>query len=183
MLLVGRNIARFGRVASSLRGRKRHGLFVVPTTASPPRFRRGLTVGTRRNNVVHGGRRRSRTSWYKPELHGQVRLAATVNCCQSTSIDTARINQVILRAIRSCLCLTSTGAVGEYVALAAWRVLQLNSVVVETGLLIVELDVPILVKLDTDRWWRLHARGAGCCPRTGRIESADVNCRRHRLPS
>ena len=63
------------------------------------------------------------------------------------SIDTARVNQVVLRAIRSCLCLTCTAAVGNDVALGAWLVLQLNGVVVETGLLIVEADVAVLVKL------------------------------------
>ena len=184
MLLVGRNIARFGRIASSLRGRKRNGLFVVPTTAAPAIFWRWLlTVGTRRNDVVRTGSWRSRTTWYNPELHGQIRPTATVDCCQPSSIDTARINKVILRAIRSCLCLTRTGAVGDYVALAAWRVLQLNSIVVETGLLIVELDVPILVKLGRYRRRRLYASRAHPCLRAGRIQSAHINCRRHGLAS
>ena len=73
----------------------------------------------------------------------------------ASGIDTARVNQIILRAICSCLSLTFAVAVGNDVALGSWRVLQLNCVVVESSLLIVEADVAILVKLR--RTWRCTA--------------------------
>ena len=182
MLLIGRNTARLGRFALFCR-RERNCLFVHPaTTCASSSARRGfLTFRTRRNNVVCASRWRGCAGWHNPEFNGQVRPAATVNCYQSTSIDAARVNQIILRALRSCFCFSGAGTIGNDVALGTWLVLQLDGVVVETSFLIVETDISVLVKLQRCCGWWNNLRAAGGCPRAGRIQSTQLNRRRYCL--
>src|SRR6185503_16938591 len=110
----------------------------------------------RRHGIVGAGRRRRCSSGHDPEFNLQLWHTATIDCYQSAGVDTARIDQIVLGAIGACLCFTLASSIGNDVALRTWLVLQLDGVVVESGLFIVELDVAILVKLH--RWlrWRLN---------------------------
>src|SRR6185295_8919103 len=97
------------------------------------------------------------------------------------SVDTARVDKIVLSAIGACLCFTLARSVGNDVALRTWLVLQLDGVVVETGFLIIELDVAILVKLHRRRIWSSNRCAARSRPRAGRIQTTKLNSCRYRL--
>ena len=89
---------------------------------------------------------------HNPELNVQLRLATTIDHCDAASFDSARIDEIVLSAVATLLRFTSTATVDDDRALRSGLVLELDSVVVESGFLIVEADVAILVKLK--RWLR-----------------------------
>ena len=84
---------------------------------------------------------------HDPELNRQVSTASTVNDRDASSFDSARIDEIVLGAVATLLRFTSTATVDDDRTLRSRIVLELNGVVVESGLLIVEADVAILVKL------------------------------------
>src|SRR6267142_2898781 len=86
-------------------------LFVHPATSCPsptPSARRRflLTCQAGRDGTVRAGGWSSCTRGHNPELHLQFGAATTVNRYQSTRIDAARVDQIVLGAIGTCLCLT-----------------------------------------------------------------------------
>src|SRR5262245_5764663 len=139
------------------------------------RFSRFLTLRTRRHDVVRASSRRVRTLRYDPQLDSKIRTASTINHYDTRSIDSAVVDQVILGALCTSSTFTLTATVDNVVALSSWLVLQLNREVVESGLLIVESDVAILVELNCD-WLRWSYRGrARCRSGTGRIDTTYFN--------
>ena len=84
---------------------------------------------------------------YEPELNLQLRAASTVDRIDAAGIDTARVDQVILGAIGAGQAFAFARAVANDCGAVSWIVLQLNRVVVESGLLVVETNVAVLVEL------------------------------------
>ena len=117
-----------------------------------------------------------------PELNRQIRTASTVDDRDASSFDSARIDEIVSGAVATLLRFTLTASVDDDRARRAWLVLELDCVVVEAGLLIVEPDVAILVKLT--RWLRRgsHTSGARCRGAgAARIRSADADGCSHAL--
>ena len=98
---------------------------------------------------------------HDPELNGQVCTATTVNDRDTSSFDSARIDEIVLSTVTTLLRFTCTATVDDDHGCRAGLVLELDGVVVESGLLIVEADVAILVKLARRCWRRLHTGRAG----------------------
>ena len=160
------------------------GLLLVRSTSAAPSWRRFLlALRTWRDDVVGTGCRCCGATRHYPQLNAQVCAATTIHRHYPASIDTARIHQIVFRAIRSGLCLTSATAIGNDVALSTWLVLQLDSIVIKTSLLIVESDVPVLVKLRRPRRRCCHRSRARCCSRADWIKSTNFDRGRHRLTS
>ena len=120
--------------------------FVSSATArrssTSPAFR------TRRDSARGFGCRRCRACRYDPELDGQVCTATTVNHRDTSSFDSARIDEIVLSTVSTLLRFTLTATIDDDHGGRAGLVLELDGVVVESGLLIVEADVAILVKSD-----------------------------------
>jgi len=105
----------------------------------------------------------------------QVRQATSVSGHQSAGINAARVDEVILRTIRARQTRSVTVAVTDNVTLRRWLVLQLDCEVVESGLLIVEADVAILVKLPSRKDLHLDRRRARSSARARRIHATNFN--------
>src|SRR2546423_8355370 len=135
-----------------------------------------LTIRTWRDRPCRIRCRRRRPLRHDPQLYLQLRQTASVYHHDASGIDATRVHQIILRAICSRLASCVATAVANQVALRCRLVLQLDPEVVESGLLIVEPDVAILVEL-TRRWcvrtdWSRARRGA----RTTRIHPTNFHC-------
>src|SRR2546422_158190 len=120
---------------------------LFPATATASSRWLLLTIRTWRTRTGCIGCRRSRALRHDPQLYLQLRHAATVHHHDASGIDATRVDQIILGAICSRLALSVATAVADDVALGGRLVLQLDREVVESGLLIVEPDVAILVEL------------------------------------
>src|SRR5438067_8772176 len=135
-------------------------LFPAPATASSRWLL--LTIRTWRYRTGCIGCRRSRTLRHDPQLYLQLRHTAPVDNHNASGIDAARVDQIILGAICSRLAFSVATAVADDVALRCRLVLQLDREVVESGLLIVEPDVAILVELMRRNYFWLQWRRARC---------------------
>src|SRR6185312_7120791 len=113
-------------------------VLLVPASAAAPWRCLLLALRTWRDNVVRAGCWCGCACRHYPQLNTQVCTATTIHRYYPASINTARVHQIVFRAIRSGLCLTCTAAIGDDVALGTWLVLQLDSIVIKTSLLIVE---------------------------------------------
>src|SRR5207244_745830 len=97
-----------------------------------------LAFRTWRDDVIRAGSRLVRTLRYDPKLNRQICTTATIDGDDAPRFDTARVHQVVLRAIRTCLPFPNTGAIGNDVAFRTRIVLQLYRIVVEPCFLIIE---------------------------------------------
>src|SRR5882724_11939363 len=148
----------------------------MPASCTSTRSPRPLALRTRRDEAVRTGSGRCCALRHNPELHSQVRPATTVDCCYASSLDTARVDEIVLSTVGTSLSFTGTATISDDRRCGAGCVLQLNRVVVESGFLIVELDIAILVKLRRLLRWRFHRGRARRCPRTRRVEASELDC-------
>src|SRR5881394_793139 len=170
-----------GRYSKESRERLKLFLFASATrSAALASGRLLLAIRTRRDYATSIARRRSRTLRHDPQLDLQVRQAARIGRHQSAGIDAARVDEIILRTVRARQTLGIAAAVADDVTLSGRLVLQLDREVVESGLLIVEADVAILVELTSRVWRRLDREAARRSPVTRRIHATDFDCRGNR---
>src|ERR1044072_8883530 len=149
-------------------------LFTATATASSCRLL--LTIRTWRDRACRIRRRRSRTLRHDPQLHLQLRHTPTVHHHNASGVDATRVDQIILRAICSRLAFSVATAIADDVALGGRLVLQLDREVVESGLLIVEPDIAILVKFARrNRPWPNRCRARSSAVGTGRIDTANFH--------
>src|SRR5438067_9021673 len=154
-------------------------LFAAAATASSRWLL--LTIRTWRYRTGCIGCRRSRTLRHDPQLYLQLRHTAPVDNHNASGIDAARVDQIILGAICSRLAFSVATAVADDVALRCRLVLQLDREVVESGLLIVESDVAILVELTRRRCIRTDRSRARRCASATRIHTTNFDCCSYRL--
>src|SRR5713226_1447192 len=147
----------------------------MPSSGTSTRSPRPLALRTGRDESVRAGSGRCCTSRHNPELHCQVRPATTIYSCYASSLDTARIDEIVLSTVCSSLSLTSTATVSDNCRCGTRLVLQLDRIVVESGLLVVELDVAILVKLGRRQDRRLHRSCTRSGSRTSWIETSELD--------
>src|SRR5687768_8499462 len=157
----GRFFTRIARIRKVRVKQGREVYTYLLVTSATAATRRSPTLRTWRDKIIRAGYGWVCTCRHNPQLHCQVSTTAAVDCSDTSSFDSARVNQVVLRTVGSGLPLTFTGAVGNNVALRGWLVLQLDCVVVETGLFIIESDVAVLVELPgLLAYYLTHRRGA-----------------------
>jgi hypothetical protein len=116
-------------------------------------------------------------------LNEQLWQTTAIDHYQATGINAASVDEVVLGAISSRRTLGIAAAVANDVALSSWLVLQLNREVIESGLLIVESDVAILVKLARSCWRGLNLGRAGRRPTATRVKSTNFECCRYTAAS
>src|SRR5947209_7239556 len=114
-----------------------------------------------------------------PEFDRQCLAASAVDYSDAAAINTACVDQVVNRTLRALIRFTIARAEDYIVALQARCLLQLDCEVIESSLLIVELEIVVLVKLRTHR--RFHRRknveGARPSVIALRRQTTDVNSR------
>src|SRR5205085_2997433 len=133
--------------------------------------------------VYRGTRRRRRSTLrHYPQLDGQVLAVSAVYGDDAVGADASVRDQVVLRTVAAPLRLARTApasAVADQVTLRGRLVLKLDGEVVESGLLVVEPDVPVLVHLARhglqDEVRRARRRGRALA-----TVAAHVNRGRHR---
>jgi hypothetical protein len=84
---------------------------------------------------------------HDPQLNEKLRQTSAVDYVDPARINAASIDEVILGAIGSRRTLGIAATVADDSASSRRLVLKLNREVIESGLLIVEPDVAVLVKL------------------------------------
>src|SRR5215216_6628316 len=150
-------------------------LFLV-SSATARRSSTSPAFRTRRDCTRRIGCRRCRACRHDPELNGQVCTATAVNNRDTSSFDSARIDEIVLSTVTTLLRFTLAATVNDDHSRRAGLVLELDGVVVESGLLIVEPDVAILVKLERRTCWRFHRGRAGVRCAARRIQTTDGHC-------
>ena len=140
------------------------------TSRSSPAF------GTRRERVSGVGDRIICAGRHNPQLDGQIRSAAAIDCGDSSSFDSARIDEIVLSTVTTLLRFTFAATVDDDHAGRAGLVLELDGVVVESGLLVVKADIAVLVKLARRlRGWPYTRRARRCGASAARICAADID--------
>src|SRR5947207_2340911 len=93
------------------------------SSAGSPGWFLGFALGTWRDDTCRVSRRRRRTLRRDPELNLQFRQTSTINYHDTTGIDAARIDQVVLGTICALQTFRTAAAVANDIALGSGLVL------------------------------------------------------------